>query len=44
MKNDTITLTLPMLDTGWEWHTFRRDVNTTIDARDFIRLKVTEAP
>ena len=35
---------LPTLDTGWEWHTFRTDDNTTTDSRDFIRLQVTEAP
>ncbi len=35
---------VPALDTGWEWHTFRTDDDTTIDTRDFIRLKVTEAP
>jgi hypothetical protein len=35
---------LPTLDTGWEWHTFRTDDNTTTDSRDFIRLQVTETP
>lgn len=39
-----ITPALPTLDTGWEWRTFRTDGAAAIDAKDFIRLQVTEAP
>jgi autotransporter-associated beta strand protein len=35
---------LPTLDTGWEWHTFRTDGDTSSDASDYIRLNVTEVP
>jgi autotransporter-associated beta strand protein len=35
---------LPTLDSGWEWRTFRTDDGAAIDAKDFIRLQVTEAP
>jgi autotransporter-associated beta strand protein len=37
-------LTLPTLDSGWEWHSFRTDGGTATDAEDFIRLEVLEAP
>jgi autotransporter-associated beta strand protein len=39
-----ITPALPTLDSGWEWRTFRTDGAAAIDAKDFIRLQVTEAP
>jgi autotransporter-associated beta strand protein len=35
---------LPTLETGWEWHTFRTDGDTSSDASDYIRLNVTEVP
>lgn len=37
-----ITPTLPTLDSGWSWHTFRTDGDVAVDSRDFIRLQVTE--
>jgi hypothetical protein len=33
-----ITPALPILDSGWEWRTFRADAN------DFIRLQVSTTP
>lgn len=39
-----ITPTLPTLDTGWEWRTFRTDDGAAIDAKDFIRLQLSTAP
>lgn len=39
-----ITPALPTLDADWEWHTFRTDGGATADTRDFIRLRVEEAP
>ena len=33
-----ITPALPILDSGWEWRTFRAD------AKDFIRLQVSTTP
>jgi fibronectin-binding autotransporter adhesin len=38
------TLTLPALDSDWEWQTFRTDDGTTGDPRDFIHLQVAVAP
>ena len=35
------TLSLPTLGADWEWHTFRTDGTTAVDASDSIRLKVT---
>lgn len=38
------SLSLPTLDAGWEWHTFRTDGGTATDPRDFIRLLVAAQP
>lgn len=38
------SLSLPTLDAGWEWHTFRTDGGTSTDPRDFIRLSVAAQP
>jgi T5SS/PEP-CTERM-associated repeat protein len=38
------TLTLPALDAGWEYHTFRTDGTTTSDPEDMIRLSVSVNP
>lgn len=35
---------LPTLDADWEWHSFRTNDGVSIDASDFIRLSVEEAP
>lgn len=37
-------LSLPTLDSGWEWHSFRTGGAAASDARDYIRLEVVEAP
>jgi autotransporter-associated beta strand protein len=37
-------LSLPTLDSGWEWHSFRTDGGTATDASDFVRLRVNEVP
>ena len=37
-------LSLPTLDSGWEWHSFRTGGAAASDARDFVRLEVIEAP
>ncbi len=39
-----IVPTLPTLDTGWEWRTFRTDDGAAIDGKDFIRLQVSTTP
>jgi fibronectin-binding autotransporter adhesin len=36
-------LTLPTLDSGWEWHSFRTDGGTATDPEDFVRLEVLES-
>jgi hypothetical protein len=35
-------LSLPALDSGWEWHSFRTEGGSATDASDFVRLKVNE--
>ena len=37
-------LSLPTLNAGWEWHTFRTEGGTAGDPADFIRLKVIAQP
>jgi autotransporter-associated beta strand protein len=37
-------LSLPLLNAGWEWHTFRTEGGTAGDPADFIRLKVIAQP
>lgn len=37
-------LSLPTLDSGWEWHSFRTGGVAASDARDYIRLEVVEEP
>ncbi len=39
-----LSLALPALDSGWEWHSFRTDGGTATDREDFVRLEVLEAP
>jgi autotransporter-associated beta strand protein len=35
-------LPLPVLESGWEWHSFRTDGATTTEILDFIRLRVQQ--
>jgi hypothetical protein len=37
-------LTLPTLDAGWEWLSFRTDDTLVTDPRDFVRLRVSVQP
>ena len=38
------TLSLPTLQPGWEWHSFRTDGTALTDPADFIRLSVSAQP
>jgi autotransporter-associated beta strand protein len=39
-----ITPALPVLDSGWEWRSFRTDAGAPTDPSDFIRLQVETSP